>query len=184
MVFNPLKKFKLDDIVPTEDDNFFRNFQIHGVVHDEGAAMMNGVSANAGLFSTATDLSKFYQIFLDGGRYDKNQLIDKEVVRLFTEYDNENQKFYRGLGFDKPKPEYDIDKCTYSRYVSDSSYGHSGYTGTFFWVDPTHNLIYIFLSNRVYDSRENRQIYELNVRTNIHDLIYENLVEIESDIYF
>ena len=82
------------------------------------------------------------------------------------------------------KPEYDIDKCTYSRYVSDSSYGHSGYTGTFFWVDPTHNLIYVFLSNRVYDSRENRQIYELNVRTNIHDLIYENLVEIESDIYF
>ena len=184
MVFNPLKRYSLNDIVPTERDNFFRNFQIHGVVHDEGAAMMNGVSGNAGLFSTATDLSKFYQIFLDGGRYDKNQLINKEVVSLFTEYDNKNQKFYRGLGFDKPKPEYDIDKCTYSRYVSDSSYGHSGYTGTFFWVDPSHNLIYVFLSNRVYDSRENRQIYELNVRTNIHDLIYENLVEIESDIYF
>ena len=49
MVFNPLKKFELDKIVPTEDDNFFRNFQIHGVVHDE-AAMMNGVSGNAGLF--------------------------------------------------------------------------------------------------------------------------------------
>ena len=184
MVFNPLKKFNLDEIVPTEDDNFFRNFQIHGVVHDEGAAMMNGVSGNAGLFSTATDLSKFYQIFLDGGIDDKNQIIDKDIVRLFTEYDNKNQKFYRGLGFDKPKPKYDIDKCTYSRYVSDSSFGHSGYTGTFFWVDPTHKLIYVFLSNRVYDSRENRQIYELNVRTNIHDLIYENLVEIESDIYF
>ena len=142
MVFNPLKKFNLDEIVPTEDDNCFRNFQIHGVVHDE------------------------------------------EVIRLFTEYDNENQKFYRGLGFDKPKPEYDINKCTYSRYVSESSFGHSGYTGTFFWVDPAYNLIYVFLSNRVYDSRENRQIYDLNVRTNIHDLIYENLVDIESDIYF
>ena len=177
MVFNPLKKFNLDEIVPTEDDNFFRNFQIHGVVHDEGAAMMNGVSGNAGLFSTATDLSKFYQIFLNGGKEDKNLLIDNEVIRLFTEYENENQRFYRGLGFDKPKPEYDIDNCTYSRYVSESSYGHSGYTGTFFWVDPTYNLIYVFLSNRVYDSRENRQIYQLNVRTNIHDLIYENLVE-------
>ena len=177
MVFNPLKKFKLDQIVPTEDDNFFRNFQIHGVVHDEGAAMMNGVSANAGLFSTATDISKFYQIFLDGGGDGNIQLIDNEVVKFFTEYDNENKHFYRGLGFDKPKPVYDIDKCTYSRYVSDSSYGHSGYTGTFFWVDPAHNLIYVFLSNRVYDSRENRQIYELNVRTNIHDLVYENLVE-------
>ena len=177
MVFNPLKKFKLDQIVPTEDDNFFRNFQIHGVVHDEGAAMMNGVSANAGLFSTATDISKFYQIFLDEGGDGNIQLIDNEVVKFFTEYDNENKHFYRGLGFDKPKPVYDIDKCTYSRYVSDSSYGHSGYTGTFFWVDPAHNLIYVFLSNRVYDSRENRQIYELNVRTNIHDLVYENLVE-------
>ena len=184
MVFNPLKKFNLDEIVPTEDDNFFRNFQIHGVVHDEGAAMMNGVSGNAGLFSTATDLSKFYQIFLNGGKDDKNLLIDNEVIRLFTEYENENQRFYRGLGFDKPKPEYDIDNCTYSRYVSELSYGHSGYTGTFFWVDPTYNLIYVFLSNRVYDSRENRQIYQLNVRTNIHDLIYENLVEKESDIYY
>ncbi|RPG64005.1 MAG: serine hydrolase [Flammeovirgaceae bacterium TMED290] len=184
MVFNPLKKFRLNEIVPTEDDNFFRNFQIHGVVHDEGAAMMNGVSANAGLFSTASDLSKFYQIFLDGDSDDKNQVIDSDVVRFFTEYDNENQNFYRGLGFDKPKPKYDIKNCTYSRYVSDSSYGHSGYTGTFFWVDPEYNLIYVFLSNRVYDSRENRKISELNIRTNIHDLIYENLVRLESDIYF
>ncbi|MFL2996672.1 MAG: serine hydrolase domain-containing protein [Cytophagales bacterium] len=184
MVFNPLKKFKLDEIVPTEDDNFFRNFQIHGVVHDEGAAMMNGISGNAGLFSTATDLSKFYQIFLDDGRYGENQLIDENIIKLFTEYDNVNEKFYRGLGFDKPKPKYDIDKCTYSKYVSDSSYGHSGYTGTFFWVDPKYNLIYIFLSNRVYDSRENRKIYDLNIRTNIHNLIYENLVKIEPETYY
>lgn len=184
MVFNPLKKFQLNQIVPTEDDNFFRNFQIHGVVHDEGAAMMNGVSANAGLFSTGSDLSKFYQIFLDGDIENEDQVIDNKVVKLFTEYENENLKFYRGLGFDKPKPRYDIKNCTYSRYVSDSSYGHSGYTGTFFWVDPEHNLIFVFLSNRVYDSRDNRKISELNIRTNIHDLIYENLVELESDIYF
>ena len=184
MVFNPLKKFQLNQIVPTEDDNFFRNFQIHGVVHDEGAAMMNGVSANAGLFSTGSDLSKFYQIFLDEDIENEDQVIDNKVVKLFTNYENENPKFYRGLGFDKPKPRYDINNCTYSRYVSDSSYGHSGYTGTFFWVDPEHNLIFVFLSNRVYDSRDNRKISELNIRTNIHDLIYENLVELESDIYF
>ena len=184
MVFNPLKKFQLNQIVPTEDDNFFRNFQIHGVVHDEGAAMMNGVSANAGLFSTGSDLSKFYQIFLDRDIENEDQVIDNKVVKLFTDYENENLKFYRGLGFDKPKPRYDINNCTYSRYVSDSSYGHSGYTGTFFWVDPEHNLIFVFLSNRVYDSRDNRKISELNIRTNIHDLIYENLVELESDIYF
>ena len=183
MVFNPLKKFQLNQIVPTEDDNFFRNFQIHGVVHDEGAAMMNGVSANAGLFSTGSDLSKFYQIFLDEDIENEDQVIDNKVVKLFTDYENENLKFYRGLGFDKPKPRYDINNCTYSRYVSNSSYGHSGYTGTFFWVDPEHNLIFVFLSNRVYDSRDNRKISELNIRTNIHDLIYENLVELDSDVY-
>ena len=184
ILFNPTKKFDLETIVPTESDNFFRNFQIHGGVHDEGAAMMNGGSANAGLFSTGSDLSKFYQIFLDEDIENEDQVIDNKVVKLFTDYENENLKFYRGLGFDKPKPRYDINNCTYSRYVSDSSYGHSGYTGTFFWVDPEHNLIFIFLSNRVYASRDNRKISELNIRTNIHDLIYENLVELESDIYF
>ena len=79
----------------------------------------------------------------------------------------------------KPQPKYDIENCTYSKYASDLSYGHSGYTGTFFWIDPEYDLVYIFLSNRVYDSRENRKIYELNVRTQIHDLIYEHLTEID-----
>ncbi len=176
MVFNPIYKFDLNRIVPTEKDNFFRNFQLHGVVHDEGAAMMNGISANAGLFSTATDLSHFYQMFLDSGRSELGNIINKEVIDLFTQYSNENKKFYRSLGFDRPKPEYDIEKCTYSKFASNSSFGHSGYTGTFFWVDPEYNLIYIFLSNRVYDTRENTTIYDLNVRTVIHDKIYEYIL--------
>ena len=177
ILFNPTKKFDLKTIVPTESDNFFRNFLIHGFVHDEGAAMMDGVSGNAGLFSNASDLSKIYQMFLDNGHINGKKYLEKNVIELFTQYNNENEKFYRGLGFDKPKPKYDIENCTYSKYSSDLSYGHSGYTGTFFWVDPEHQLIYVFLSNRVYDSRENRKIYELNVRTQIHDLIYENLIE-------
>jgi len=178
ILFNPTKKIDLKKIVPTEDDDFFRNFQIHGFVHDEGAAMMDGVSGNAGLFSNASDLSKIYQMFLDDGFINDKKFMDKKVIELFTQYSNENEKFYRGLGFDKPKPVYDIDKCTYSKYSSGLSFGHSGYTGTFFWVDPKYNLIYVFLSNRVYDTRENRKIYELNVRTKIHDLIYENLIKI------
>ena len=105
--------------------------------------------------------------------------INKASISVTKEVSDENEKFYRGLGFDKPKPVYDIDKCTYSKYSSDLSFGHSGYTGTFFWVDPKYNLIYVFLSNRVYDSRDNRKIYDLNVRTNIHDIIYENLIEID-----
>ena len=179
ILFNPTKKFNLETIVPTESDNFFRNFQIHGVVHDEGAAMMDGVSANAGLFSNASNLAKFYQMFLNGGLLNDKIFLDKNIINLFTQFENQNPKFYRGLGFDKPKPEYNVEKCTYSKYSSNSSFGHSGYTGTFFWVDPKYDLIYVFLSNRVYDSRENRKIYELNVRTKIHDLIYENLFNIE-----
>ena len=138
---------------------------------------MNGVSANAGLFSTATDISKFYQIFLDGGGDGNIQLIDNEGVKFFTEYDNVNQHFYRGLGFDKPKPVYDIDKCTYSRYVSDSSYGHSGYTGTFFWVDPAHNLIYVFLSNRTYPSMKNNLLIDHSIRTRIQKIIYDSIID-------
>ena len=88
-----MKKFQLNQIVPTEDDNFFRNFQIHGVVHDEGAAMMNGVSANAGLFSTGSDLSKFYQIFLDGDIENEDQVIDNKVVKLFTNMKMKTKNF-------------------------------------------------------------------------------------------
>ena len=140
---------------------------------------MDGVSANAGLFSNASNLAKFYQMFLNGGLFNDKIFLDKNIINLFTQFDNQNPKFYRGLGFDKPKPEYNVEKCTYSKYSSNLSFGHSGYTGTFFWVDPKYDLIYVFLSNRVYDSRENRKIYELNVRTKIHDLIYENLLNIE-----
>ena len=118
-------------------------------------------------------------MFLNDGFIQNDKIFDKDIIELFTQFNYPNKKFYRGLGFDKPKPVYDVDKCTYSKYSSELSYGHSGYTGTFFWVDPKYNLIYIFLSNRVYDSRENRKIYDLNVRTNIHNFIYENLIEID-----
>ena len=80
------------------------------------------------------------------------------------------KNFIEVLAFDKPKPRYDINNCTYSRYVSDSSYGHSGYTGTFFWVDPEHKLIYVFYQIG-YMTLEITEKFELNIRTNIHDLI-------------
>ncbi len=176
-LFNPLRKFPKNKIVPTENDDFFRMTQIHGVVHDEGAAMMDGVSGNAGLFSTANELGVIYQTFLNDGYYNGKKIFNSSTIALFTQCNYCSGKYHRGLGFDKPLPEYSIDDCTYSKYSSKKSYGHSGYTGTFVWVDPEYNLIYIFLSNRVYQTRENGKLYEYNIRTKIHDYIYESFLK-------
>ena len=147
--YNPYLEFPLEKIIPTEKDTFFRMVQIHGMVHDEGAAMMGGVSSNAGLFGTANDLAKFMQMYLNGGTYGGQRYIAERSINEFTrcQYCEEGNR--RGLGFDKPLIEYHPQKSSVSKDASPESYGHSGYTGTFVWVDPKYDLIYIFFSNRV-----------------------------------
>ena len=176
ITYNPDDHFPLNRIVLTENDTFFRKVQIHGKVHDEGAAMMGGVSANAGLFGSANDLAKLMQLYLNEGTYAGERLIAAASVKEFTtcHYCEEGNR--RGLGFDKPLIEYHPQKSSVAKDASPSSYGHSGYTGTFTWVDPEHDLIYIFFSNRVYPTRENRKIYQLNVRPDIHQLIYDSFL--------
>jgi CubicO group peptidase (beta-lactamase class C family) len=159
-------------IVPTEVDTFFRMDTLHGVVHDEGAAMMDGVSANAGLFSTATDLARLYQMLLNGGTYGGRRYLTQEAVSEFTRYQYSHEGNRRGLGFDKPLPDYDAAASSVAAAASPSSFGHSGYTGTFVWADPEHELLYIFLSNRVHPSRDRRAIYTLNIRPRIHEIVY------------
>jgi CubicO group peptidase (beta-lactamase class C family) len=158
--------------MPTEVDTFFRMDTLHGVVHDEGAAMMDGVSANAGLFSSAEDLAKLYQMLLDGGIYNGRRYLSEEAVAEFTRYQYAHEGNRRGLGFDKPLLHYDAVASSVAEAASPSSFGHSGYTGTFVWVDPEHDLLYVFLSNRVHPSRDRRAIYELNIRPRIHTLLY------------
>ncbi len=174
ITFNPYLHFPLERIIPTEKDTFFRKVQIHGMVHDEGAVMMGGVSSNAGLFGSANDLAKLMQMYLNGGIYGGQRFIDESVVEEFTrcQYCEEDNR--RGLGFDKPLIEYHPQKSSVSKDASPESYGHSGYTGTFVWVDPKYDLIFIFFSNRVYQTRENRKIYQLNVRPMIHQVIYDS----------
>ena len=161
--------------MPTETDDFFRMEQIHGTVHDEGASMMQGVSGNAGLFSSANDLAKLWQMYLNGGNYGGVQYISKTTIDEFTrcQYCDEDNR--RGLGFDKPLIEYDSIKSSVAKGASAASYGHSGYTGAIVWADPENQLLYIFLSNRVYPTRDNRKLYELNIRPRIHNLIYDLL---------
>ncbi len=175
MVFNPANYFDKNNIVPTELDTFFRNAQIHGVVHDEGAILMKGVSGNAGLFSNATDLGKLGSLWLSAGEFEGQQLLLASTVDLFTTAQYPNHGNRRGLGFDKPLLEYDSLSSSVSRFASERSFGHSGYTGTFIWIDPDADLVFVFLSNRVYPSRSHTQIYKQRVRPRIHDLFYEYL---------
>lgn len=171
--FNPMHHVDLDRVVPTEMDTFFRHQQVHGRVHDEAAAMLNGVSGNAGLFGNARDLAKLCQLYLQEGQYDGAQILDSMTVRVFTQcaYCEEGNR--RGLGFDKPMITYDEAGSYVARSASRFSYGHSGFTGTFFWVDPLEDLIFIFFSNRVYPYRSNRKLYSLGIRPRLHQTVYD-----------
>ncbi len=177
--FNPLLNYDASSIVPTEIDTFFRMENIHGTVHDEGAILMKGVSGHAGLFANATDLSRVWQMLLNGGEYDGKRYLKPATIELFSSYQYPSNDSRRGLGFDKPLLVYDPKLSSVAKDASVYSFGHSGYTGTFVWVDPMHDLLYIFLSNRVYPSRDHRAIYELNVRPQIHTWLYD-LISLES----
>lgn len=166
--FNPRNRFSKDQIVPTENDTNFRKTLLHGYVHDQGAAMVGGVSGHAGLFASANDLAIQYQMILNDGQYGGNQYFKPQTVKMFSTKQSEVSR--RGLGFDRydpdPKKEYP------SKLASPETFGHTGYTGTCVWVDPKYNLVYIFLSNRVHPSVSDR-LLKLNIRSRIQDVIYE-----------
>jgi beta-glucosidase-like glycosyl hydrolase/CubicO group peptidase (beta-lactamase class C family) len=174
--FQPRKFFSLKRIIPTEFDQLFRHQLLQGDVHDQGAAMLGGISGHAGLFGNAHDVAVMMQMFLNGGVYGGRHFIDRETVDEFTSYqfpDNDNR---RGLGFDKPLLEFEEHR-TNCRSASPTSYGHSGFTGTYTWADPETGLIYVFLSNRVHPDMNNTKLMELDIRTNIHQLFYEAIGE-------
>ena len=180
MGFNPYKKYPLSRIVPTEFDSLFRKMLLHGTVHDEGAAMLGGISGHAGLFSTANDLMKLMELYRRMGEYGGQQLISRNVMEEYTRIQFPENDNRRGLGFDKPflNNSQLIQKDSYpTRSASPSSFGHSGYTGTFVWVDPVFEITYIFLSNRVYPTRRNEELYKLNIRKEILQAIYDSIIK-------
>ena len=172
--FNPLQhKIDIKDIAPTENDQHFRHSQIQGYVHDENAALMGGVAGHAGLFSNTTELAILMQLLLNEGTYNGKQYLSKDVINTFNTRHYAKANNRRALGFDKP---FIKDKSTHvSPMASQSSFGHSGFTGTFVWVDPQYNLIYIFLANRVYPDSKDNKLSKLNIRTDIQDIIYKAL---------
>jgi beta-N-acetylhexosaminidase len=170
--YNPTEKFPLNSIVETEYDSLFRGSLIHGKVHDEGAIMLNGVSGHAGLFGRAIDVAKLFYMYKNNGSYGGQSFINKSILDESTKYQFPQEKNRRGLFFDKP----DLVNNTNSPKLSSSqSYGHSGFTGTFVWVEPAYDILYVFTSNRVYPTRNNMKISTLNIRPAIGDAIIESI---------
>jgi CubicO group peptidase (beta-lactamase class C family) len=163
--FLPLRTVPPPRIVPTEYDRTFRQQLVHGYVHDQTAAMLGGVAGHAGLFSTAGDVAKLLQLFLDGGVYGGQRYLDSSIVQTFTGCPFCDEGNRRGLGFDKPEPN-PHKASPVERDASPDSFGHSGYTGTFCWVDPQRHLVYVFLSNRVYPD-DGKKLNALGTRTRI-----------------
>ncbi|OFX60377.1 MAG: hypothetical protein A2066_05445 [Bacteroidetes bacterium GWB2_41_8] len=172
--FKPYERYPIEQIVPTEIDLTFRNELSQGFVHDELAALMGGISGNAGIFSTANDLAKVMQMYLQSGYYGGKQYISEATVNEFTKVQFSSSSNRRALGFDKPNPGISGIKNKFpAADASPASYGHTGFTGTFTWADPETQLLFIFLSNRVYPTRRNSAIYNLNIRTAMHQAIYD-----------
>lgn len=172
--FQPLQHgVDIRRIAPTEYDKSFRKQQLQGYVHDPNAAAMGGVAGHAGLFSTGNDLVRLYQMMLDSGRYNGRQYISAETFNTFNSRHFADKGNRRALGFDKP---FINGRSTHvSPMASQSSFGHTGFTGIMVWVDPQYNLVYIFLSNRVYPSASPNKLSSLNIRTDIQDLIYKSI---------
>lgn len=172
--FRPLDNgIILHRIAPTEQDNSYRKQLIRGYVHDPNAAAMGGVAGHAGLFSTANDLFRLYQMMLDSGRFNGRQYISTKTFCTFNSRHYADKGNRRALGFDKP---FINGRSTHiSPRASQSSFGHTGFTGTMVWVDPEYNLIYIFLSNRVYPSATPNKLANMNIRTDIQEEIYKSI---------
>lgn len=175
-LFSPLSKFERGNIIPTELDTFFRKQLIQGFVHDQACAMTNGVNGHAGLFSTAQEIGILMEMLLRNGEYGGQRYFKESTVKEFTKRQFPLLGNRRGLGFDKPLINGETGGPT-SAGISEKSFGHQGFTGTYAWADPSENLVFVFLSNRIYPSTENKKINELNVRTNIQQAIYEAIKE-------
>jgi CubicO group peptidase (beta-lactamase class C family) len=170
--FNPLNKLLA---LPTENDTYWRSRQLQGEVHDESASILGGISGNAGLFSNAKDLYIFMKMMLNNGAYtnisqkdSRSEYLFKEsTAKLFTtKYTGLDYLNTRALGWDT-KPEETNYRPQCGELFSENSFGHTGYTGTSIWCDKDKNLIVIFLTNRIYPTRDNNEIRE--IRPEVHN---------------
>lgn len=171
----PLDKFSKNEIVPTEKDNYYRFKLVHGDVHDMGAAMQGGIGGHAGVFSNANDIAKIMQMYLQKGYYGGQRYLKPETIQKFNLRYYANEGVRKGVGFDKPQLDENV-KSTCG-CVSQSSFGHSGFTGTYTWADPESEIVYVFLSNRIFPTAENMDLVKYNIRTEIQQLIQDAIID-------
>lgn len=172
--FKASERLNKNRLVPSSIDKLYRKTEICGTVHDPAAAILGGIAGHAGLFSTAEDIAKMMQLYLNQGTYGGEYYFSPETVTTFTGKNTTFPRNRRGLGFDKPEP--DPSKISpVCSYTPLSSFGHTGFTGIMAWGDPDNDLIYIFLSNRTYPDEFNTKLSEENIRTQIQDIIYKNI---------
>ena len=171
--YNPLENHSKENIVPSEEDSYYRYQTVQGYVHDMGAAMQGGVGGHAGLFSNANDVAKIMQMYLQNGYYGGDRFLDSRTVKKFNTCYFCDKKVRRGVGFDKPQLEKSGPTCG---CVSRKSFGHSGFTGTYTWADPEEEIVYVFLSNRTYPTASNTLLVKSGLRTRIQKAIYEAIL--------
>ncbi len=172
MGYLPLNQHPISSIAPTENDTIFRHQLIRGYVHDPGASLMGGVAGHAGLFSDAYDLAVVMQMLMNEGQYAGKQWIKSSTVQYFNQRHLPGNR--RGLILDKPT--LDHVGGSPSSLASDASFGHTGFTGTMCWADPEHDLIFIFLSNRIHPDANNKKLIQQNIRTNMHTEVYKEIL--------
>lgn len=172
-MYRPLDHVPASQVAFTEVDTYLRRQHIHGYVHDELAAFSGGVQGNAGLFSNAGDLAKLFQMWLNGGTYGGERLLSPVTVSTFLSSKSPNS--HRGLGFDKPVVGNPEASNTCSE-ATPETVGHTGFTGTCYWVDPANDMIYIFLSNRVCPTRDNPNFTRVSARSHINSIIYQSIL--------
>jgi CubicO group peptidase (beta-lactamase class C family) len=170
MAYLPLKSHKREEVAPTLQMDLIRKQEIQGYVHDMDAALLGGVSGNAGLFASAGDVASVYQMLLNGGELDGKRYLSPETCKLFTTTTSASGR--RGLGFDKPVAGKH-SPCSVS--TPHAVYGHTGYTGTCCWVDPLNKLVYVFLSNRTFPYDGINKLAKTGIRSKIQDVIYQSL---------
>ena len=134
---------------------------------------LGGVGGHAGLFSNANDLGIFMQMLLNGGEYGGERFFQKQTINKFTECQYCNNDNRRGAGFDKPILEGQEGGPSCDCSPSSEAFGHSGFTGTLVWADPEEKFVYVFLSNRIHPTSENKKLLEMDVRTKIMQVFYD-----------
>jgi len=169
--YQPTKHISKNRLVPTENESYWRKQLLQGYVHDPNSALHGGIAGNAGIFTTTNDLVKLLQMWLNNGVYDNNRYLKAETIQHFIQTQPES---HRGLGFNKRT----LTNAAYAMADSASvnTYGHTGFTGTCFWIDPDNQLVYVFLGNRVHPKVNNR-MYQYAIRKNVHQVFYDAFLE-------